>query len=235
MAHLWQSSERNRLGTATPALISDNLAVSAQYLRQAQRRNSSDRRIAGWIADVELSLATLHHDEKMKLEGYAAARAAESELPYFNQISKAQALVLFPPGTPWFREGVEDFWNSVERCAGRKLDRGNPAYPVLLPSASEDAKRFCENSRVAPHVREGLFLIFGDVLVESGQPAVAKKVYELAKTGEDYKDWTFRPLLESSIRDAELNSRALASGGAGALEQYQARIHAHSCVACHGR
>jgi hypothetical protein len=66
-------------------------------------------------------------------------------------------------------------------------------------------KRVCWNSWIAPHNFEGFFLNFGDMLMKTGQPEAAVKIYANARPAPEYATWPYKTVLEDRIRNAAGN------------------------------
>ncbi len=233
-AHLWTIAERTRL-TEVPPGITDHAILAEKYFTEARRLNPSDDRIAGWLGGVKLALGQIHRDERLTREGYFMLHDAIRAFPEFNDFSSGYVLSSKPKDDDKFREGLDDMWDNLDRCAGERIDRTNPDYRKYLGQETQTGpKRVCWNSRIAPHNFEGFFLNMGDMLVKNGQPAVAGRIYAIAALSTSYESWPYRSLLETRLAQAESRARQFQSADPTQHPEIMFNS-AHACTACHAR
>jgi hypothetical protein len=75
----------------------------------------------------------------------------------------------------------------------------------LLETATTSKDRVLKNSWIAPHNIEGVFMVYGDMLVKNGDWEEAIEVYRLARFSEQYDSWDYKEILELRIINAEAN------------------------------
>nr|MBI3614027.1 hypothetical protein [Nitrospirota bacterium] len=231
-AHLWTIAERARLQELPPG-ITDHAILAEKYFAEASRLNPDDHRIPGWLGGVKLALGQIHRDEQLTREGYFMLHDAIQAFPEFNDFSAGYVLSSKPKDDAKFREGLEDMWDNLDRCAGERIDRTNPDYRKYLAQETQSGpKRVCWNSRIAPHNLEGFFLNMGDMLVKNGQPALASRIYVIATLSKSYASWPYRSLLEARLTQTE--SRAQLFQTSDPTQHPEIMFNsAHACTACH--
>ncbi|MDE3018555.1 MAG: hypothetical protein KGI53_06020 [Nitrospirota bacterium] len=231
-AHLWTIAERSRLAEVPPG-ITDHAILAEHYFAEAHRLNPEDHRIPGWLGGVKLALGQIHQDERLTREGYFMLHDAIRAFPEFNDFSAGYVLSSKPRGDDRFREGLEDMWDNLDRCAGERIDRSNPDYRKYMAQVTQTGpKRVCWNSRIAPHNFEGFFLNMGDMLVKQGEPAKARAIYQIAKLSQDYEVWSYKALLEQRL--AQADERAQLFQASDPTRQPEILFNsAQACTACH--
>lgn len=235
--HIWRLSERDRLAKAPPT-ITDDAVLARRYFQEAVALDPSDARYLGFLASAQMAEGAIHHDEKLTRTGYYTMRAAIEAWPEFNLFTGGYVLSPQAADSSRFKEGLEWQWQTLDACAGTRVDRSNPDFtPYMKLATTQGPKRACWNSWIAPHNFEGFFLNMGDMLVKSGDWETARKIYANAQRSPDYGSWKQAPVLEARIRNAPDNVAVFAerTGPAtGSVDRIMARS-AFSCVACHQR
>jgi hypothetical protein len=96
----------------------------------------------------------------------------------------------------------------------------------------EGRKRVCWDSWIAPHNLEGFFMNLGDMVVKSGDPATARKVYAQAKLTKQYATWPYQDVLERRIVNANENVALFRAPRADKERRIMFET-TFSCMACH--
>ena len=204
--HIWRLSERARIPSGPGPEITDDAVLARKYFEEAVRLDPNDARYLGFYASLLMSEGSIHKDEKLTRRGYYTMQDAVAAWPEFNLFTSGYGFGSQPYDSPRFTEGLEAQWKNVDVCAGTTVDRVNPDYaPYMKLETKQGPKRACWNSWIAPHNFEGFFLNFGDMLVKSGDPATAVKMYANAKLTPDYAKWPYREALEARIANANAN------------------------------
>lgn len=233
-AHLWTLAERARLPELPPG-ITDHAILAEKYFTEASRLSPDDHRIPGWLGGVKLALGKIHQDERLTREGYFMLHDAIRAFPEFNDFSAGYVLSSRPKDDDKFREGLDDLWDNLDRCAGERIDRANPDYrKFMAQETTSGPKRVCWNSRIAPHNFEGFFLNMGDMLVKDGQPALASRIYAIATLSKSYESWPYRSLLETRLAQAGSLARQFQSADPTQHPEIMFNS-AHACTACHAQ
>ncbi len=232
-AHLWRVAERGRDPGAGPD-VTDALVLANFYFNEAYRLQPDDHRIAGWIASTQMALGSVHGDERAKRRGYFMMKEGVHAFPEFNTFTLGYVMSRLPAGDPKLAEAVEAMWTNLDLCVGHKVDRRNPDLSVLGSGTGPDGPtRVCFNGPHTPHNVEGFFLAFGDLLVKTGDPQLAKMVYLQARVSPTYDSWPFKTLLEERAGTAEIRATQFASVKSAAEPPEMISTSAHSCAICH--
>ena len=231
-SHNWRMAERSRL-SAVSATITDDTMVARRYFDEAVRLDPTDPRTQGFLAGHTIVEGTLHKDERLVRRGYFMMLDAIDAWPEFNLFTAGYVMSRLPADSPRFTEGLEWEWRNLDECLGERIDRTNPDYAKYMKlETKEGRKRVCWNSWIAPHNLEGFFLNMGDMLVKSGNWQTAQKIYANAKYTREYKSWTFAPILDERIAQAQENVAAF-NGAQGAPARPIMINSAYACMACH--
>lgn len=232
--HTWRLTERSRLA-ALPASITDDAMLARRYFGEALALNPNEARYRGFLSGMMLAEAAIHQDEKLRRRGHYMMLDAVDAWPEFNLFTAGYVYSGQPADSPRFKQGLEMQWRTLDLCSGTTVDRREPDFrPFMTLQTQQGPKRVCWNSWIAPHNFEGFFLNMGDMLVKSGDWAMARKIYANARLSPAYSSWKFRPVLESRIAQAQANVAAFnapRSATAGdAVVMAQARF---ACTGCH--
>jgi len=232
-AHLWRVAERGRDPDAGPG-VTDAIVLANFYFNEAYRLQPDDHRIAGWLASTQMALGSVHADERAKRRGYFMLKESVRAYPEFNHFTLGYVLSRLPAGDPKLAEAVEAFWTNLDLCVGHKVDRRNPDLSALGSGAiPEGPTRVCFNGPYTPHNVEGYFLAFGDLLVKTGDPELAKAVYLQARVSPGYDSWPFKALLEERVRTAQSRSAQFATPHDASAAPEMIGTSARSCAVCH--
>jgi hypothetical protein len=203
--HTWRASEISRVETARPT-VTDDILLSQRYFDEAVRLDPSDARYLGFLAGTMMAEGNVHQDERLTRRGYFTLRRAIHAWPEFNLFTGGFVLSRQLAESARFREALEWQWQTLDRCFGEKVDRVQVDYGKYMNLATTNGpKRVCWNSWIAPHNFEGFFLNMGDMLVKSGDPETARKIYAVSRLSSTYAAWPYREVLERRIQDAANN------------------------------
>lgn len=233
--HIWRLSERTRLDDV-PSTITDDAILARRYFQEAVNLNPHEARYLGFLAASTLAEGSIHKDEKEIRRGYYLMLDAIDAWPEFNLFTAGYGASRLPADSKRFKQALDWQWQTMDLCAGKRVDRATAAYAQYMPmETSEGPKRVCWNSWIAPHNFEGFFLNMGDMLVKAGDWQRAQKVYANARLSATYSQWQFRDVLETRITAAQANV-AVFNKPAGGADRKQPRMmidSAYSCMACH--
>ena len=231
--HLWRIAERARL-VEVPPTITDEIVVAHKYFAEADHLGPEDARVKGWLASVEMAEGNVHKDEKLTRRGYFDLLAAKDAWPEFNLFTLGYVFSQLPATADRFKEGVDYQWETLDRCAGEKIDRSKPEYAqVMGKETTAGRNRVCWNSWIAPHNFEGYFLNMGDMLVKQGNVETARRLYELAKLSRTYDDWPYRSVLEDRIAQASENVALFRNEARGEKTRVMMIHSTFACSGCH--
>ena len=227
--HLWRLSERTRLDTASAAITEDML-IARRYFEEAVRLHPGDARTLGFLASTRMGEGAIQHDERLVRTGYFTMKDAVKAWPAFNLFTAGYVASTLPAASAQFREGLEQEWEDLDTCVGRRVDRVSPDFRKLLSKVAD--RRACLNTWIAPHNGEGFFLNMGDMLVKAGDWRTAQIMYANAKLLPEYSRWPYAATLDARIRDAQHNVTRFNRPDADARTGMMG-ASAVSCMACH--
>ena len=209
--HAWAASERIRLKELRPDII-DHYALAARYFKEAYELDPNDVRLLGFHGDFLMADATLAKNDKKIIEGYFKVKKAIDEWPEWGNFTLSYFLSLSPADSDLFQESIDLMWGNLDVCALENVDRKNPDYTkyyaLLKTELTQKNRRACWNTWIAPHNLEGFFIHFGDILVKSGDWQAAIKMYNNAKTSQEYENYPYKEALNKRIKNAKANITA---------------------------
>jgi hypothetical protein len=231
--HIWQLSERKRLASV-PATITDNATLSRQYFGQAVALNPDEARYLGFLAAATLAEGNIHHNEAETRQGYSMLLDSIKAWPEFNLFTAGYVMSSQPAESERFKQALDWQWQTLDVCAGEKVDRKTAAYAQYMKlETDKGAKRVCWNSWIAPHNFEGFFLNMGDMQVKAGDWQLGQLLYANAKLSPTYAQWNYGKLLDERIRDAQQNVAAFNAPPGASNANSMIGGSAYGCVACH--
>lgn len=234
--YLWRVSEQRRLAQAPVALLND-FSVGRKYFERAALNDPSDARFLAGVALAQVTEGILHHENKNIKEGSQKMQRSVTMWPEFNLFTTSFLASRSPSDTAVFKKGLEDIWRNVDVCIGKKFSRTQPDMTPYLSMATTGGKKgTCWNGDWrAPHNFEGFFLHMGDMVVKSGDWALAQKVYANAKLMPEYATWKYREVLEERILHAQENVAEFNAlpDATGRIKNPVMANSTFSCMACH--
>lgn len=234
-AHFWRAAERGRDPEAGPA-VTDAIVLANFYFGEAYRLQPDDHRIAGWLASTQMALGSVHGDERALRRGYFMMKESVRADPAFNHFTLGYVLSRLPAGDPRLEEAVEAMWANLDVCVGYPVDRRNPDLSSLGSGPVPDGPlRVCYNGPYTPHSVEGYFLAFGDLLVKTGQPELAKTIYLQARVSPAYEAWPFKALLEERVATAESRATQFAARDGASPPPEMISTSSRTCAVCHAK
>jgi hypothetical protein len=235
MTQLWRVSESARNGKPEPSALA-SMANARRFLDESVALDASDARRQGFRASARLAEGAMHRDANLQRQAAADLQDAVRAWPQFNLFVLARNLSGAPAGSKTLLRAIDALWQAQDLCIGGTLPRSEPDMkPYMGLETREGLNRVCWNSAIAPHNFEGFFLEWGDLLVKSGEVALARKIYANAKHSPGYGAWPYRELLEARIRDADANVARFAAPAGAADHVPIGRASPIACVSCHQR
>jgi len=203
--HVWRLGERARLAHPR-ATVTDDITLARRYFEEAALLVPDDPRFRGFLASLTMAEGSIHHEEGITRRGYFEMRDAVSSWPEFNLFTRGYVLSSQPADSDRFRSALADQWKNLDVCFDAPVDRIHlDLAPFSKLETTTGWKRACWNSWIAPHNVEGFLLNLGDMIVKSGEPAIARGVYGQAKLSKGYGTWPYRAVLERRMVQAEEN------------------------------
>jgi len=230
--HIWKITERQRLKNI-PAEIVNETILAKKYFSDAVELTPKDARYLGFLGDSQLFEGNIFEDKREQVIAYFTLKKAIHEWPEFNYFTAGFAMSNLSAADKSFQEGLEWQWKTLDLCAGEKISRDNPDYSKYMRlEIKTGPKRVCWNSWIAPYNFEGFFMNMGDMLVKSGNPAVAIKIYQNAKLDKNYAYWPYKKILESKITNAKENVKNFQEKYLGPEKTIMLNS-GYGCMACH--
>lgn len=234
--HTWQLAERGRLAGPPSARITEHVVLARRYFQEAVALAPGEARYLGFLGSMELAEGSIHHDERLRRQGYFRLKASIDAWPEFNLFTAGYVMSGQPATSDRFQQALAWQWETMDRCAGTPISRSAPGFAAAMArSTTEGPQRVCWNSVIAPHNFEGFFLNMGDMLVKAGDWQTAQQIYANARLAPEHAQWPLKALLESRITHAQANVAAFAAGQPGQDGEpmmFQSRI---ACTGCHQR
>jgi hypothetical protein len=232
--HIWRLAESSRLTKPDP-LITDDAILARRYFQEAVALNPTEARYLGFLGATQLTEASIHHDQKLQREGWFNLQAGIAAWPEFNLFTAGYVMSNQPADSERFQQGLAWQWQTLDECAGAKVNRADPDFHAAMALATTTGpKRACWNSWIAPHNFEGFFLNMGDMLVKSGDWQTARKVYANARLSPTYASWAYSSVLDQRIEQAQGNvadfSRAAGADRSASKMMFGSD---YACMACH--
>ena len=234
--HIWVLSEWRRIPNVT-AKITDHAAISYKYFTKAYQLNPNDKRILGFLADIQMTYGSISESKKLSRKGYFTGLKSIKEWPEFNKFTIGVVFSQNSPKTKYFKKALEWQWTTLEDCYTSPIDRTNPNIKEFvskeMPEHNLGKDRACYNSWIAPHNVEGYFLHMGDMITKTGDYTTAIKIYELAKSSPNYNTWVFKGVLENRIVNAERNTKTFLDKAEKGIDNVIINNSGNLCMSCH--
>ncbi|KGP62943.1 hypothetical protein EP47_07440 [Legionella norrlandica] len=232
--HIWKITETGRTKNHSP-LIPNQIILSKKYFADALQLDPENSIYQGFYGDTQLVEGQIFKDKRQEVEGYFTLKAAINNWPEFNYFTAGYPMSSLSADSEHFKEGLEWQWETLDLCAGKKIDRKNPDYTLFMNrETTVGQQRACWNSMIAPHNFEGFFMNLGDMLVKSGEPETGVKIYQNAKLSKSYDKWPYKDMLEKRILNAKANVKNF-NQKSNNPDQSIMFNSGYGCVVCHQR
>lgn len=235
-AHIWILTEGQRIPNSK-INIPYHVNQSYKYFSKAYELNPNDKRILGFLANVQMSHGSILKSDSIQRDGYAKGMKSINDWPEFNKFTMGVAFSRGNPESKFFNDALDWQWSTLEDCYTNSIDKTNPNIKEIL---SKDMRlhnlgkdRACFNSWIAPHNIEGFFLHMGDMITKKGDFTTAIKIYELAKSSPNYNTWEFKQLLEKRILNVKKNTKTFLDKNEKGLDNLIITNSGMLCMSCH--
>lgn len=232
--HIWKITERERdaADMSDPTIVNE-IILAKKYFADAVELAPTDPRFQGFLGAAMLVEGDIFQDERQQVRGYYQLKRAINQWPEFNLFTAGYLMSTRERHSVQFDEALSWQWQTLDLCAGAKVDRKNPDFtPYLSKETQHGPLRACWNSWVAPHNFEGFFLNMGDMLVKQGDWQTALIIYHNAKLSKTYSQWPYKHLLESRIANAKTNVATFQQPHASADKTIMFNS-GYGCMVCH--
>lgn len=235
--HIWKIAERNRIKNNKSTIV-NHIVLADKYFSDAVELDPNDARYLGFLGVSQLVEGKIFNDERQQTRGYFTLKKAISDWPQFNYFTAGYPMSVLPADTDYFKKGLEWQWETLDKCAGQRINRTNPDFSMYMKfETQEGPQRVCWNSWITPYNFEGFFLNMGDMLVKQGNVQTAIKIYNNAKLARNYPSWPYRWLLENRIKQAQENvvafNRPVANNQTVSPEKVVVFNSGYGCMMCH--
>lgn len=205
--HMWAFSEHQN--SNNPRLI-EHATLAQKYFGESYQMNPHDTRVLSFLSSVKLANGAISNDNGLLKDGYLNGKKAVREWKSFSAFSLGYTLSRLPHRDEKFQEALKLMENIASSYAENFDPKSSATQQTisgmeLLDSTDLSKDRVFKNSWVAPHNIEGVFMVYGDMLVKNGDWKDAIEVYKLARFSEQYDSWDYKDVLESRIINAKAN------------------------------
>jgi hypothetical protein len=197
--------------------------------RKAQSMLPNDDRAPafGGLAKVIIGKAT--SDSSMQAEGLSDIDHGIQIFPVYSNFLRALASAESPPGSDDFAAVMPHLQAAVDDC-GVQDSAGKFKY-IDGPLPAE--QRACNDVGIVPHVWEGFFINYGDLLLKAGKGAdAARAAYEGVKLAPRFDKWPFASALQDRI-DHVADRAALYADSDPSNDPKIWMQDGHICTGCH--
>lgn len=231
--HIWKITERSREMNLQPTIVNE-IILARKYFSDAVEMESKDARYLGYLGASRLVEGKIFNDERQQLMGYFTLKQAIHAWPQFNYFTAGFVMSILPSSSKSFQEALEWQWKTLDLCAQEKVNRNNPDFtPYMKLATDRGPGRACWDSWKAPYNFEGFFLNMGDMLVKSGDPQTAVKIYRNAQLAKNYQTWPYRTILEKRIINAKDNVAPFQKELLGSPDKSILFQSGYGCMVCH--
>ena len=188
-------------GERAPGDVLNDVLGAIDKLELAHELGPTDPHAAAFLGIAQVALGTaLREEARIETGRGVLDDGVRLYPPYVNGV-RTQAFGMLPRDHALFPRAIDSMYETFEGC-GLEAAPGSELN-VVYPSTADKPLSTCWNGGIVAHVWEGIFLIYGDVLVKSGDVALGRRLYEAAKASPTYDRWLFNEQLEARIAGAE--------------------------------
>jgi len=231
--HIWKITERQRDNNISPT-ITNEIILSKKYFSDAVELDPTDARYQGFLGDTMLIEGQIFNDQQEQVRGYYQLKRAIAMWPQFNYFAAGYPMSTPDAHSERFRQALDWQWLTLDLCSGAHLDKDHPDFsPYMSSETQQGPMRACWNSWIAPHNFEGFFMNMGDMLVKSGEPDTAVRIYNNARLSKTYQSWPFKDMLEKRIKNANANVHHFQQADGHTPDTSMLINSGYGCVICH--
>lgn len=246
--HIWKLSEAARL-EALPADMPSQAILSRHYFAEAVAREPADPRLQGFLADLEMTVASLTNNEGLQRQGYFRGLKAIKAWPEFNGFTIGYLLTANNPhDSDIFAEGLQMMWDNTFLCLGSKVPKHeldlNQFFSQPTQEKPQAWQRACINSWIAPYNVEGFMLTLADAVVKSGDAALGHHLYQEITKSPTFASWPYQHVLNDRIKNVAENIAKFRQPPRAVSEDWQGQVMVNrendmmfhsefSCMGCH--
>ncbi|MET0341550.1 MAG: hypothetical protein ABW252_11165 [Polyangiales bacterium] len=186
---------------ALPTHIQEGLA----RLERGHELLPNDFRATSFLAMGQLIIGNTLGDAALVDAGLRTFEVGLAQMPAYGHYLRAVAQSGTARDSALFKRSIEDMRAVMREC---DYPTGAVPYSYVYPVDGEDARRphVCLNDGIVPHVWEGVFATYGDIMLKAGDVAAGRALYESAKSAPNYASWPYRAALEERLQTADKRS-----------------------------
>jgi hypothetical protein len=203
---LWRATG----GPREPVEQLDDVLGAIDKLERARELRPEDPHVNAFLGIAQVALGNVLGDQQRIDTGYKVLiEGVPFYPPYVNGV-RTQAMGMLPRDHRYFPEAIDAMYATFAAC-GLQASPGQ-SLSVTYPAAADTPLSTCWNGGHVDHVWEGIWLIYGDVLVKNGDPSLGRQLYETAKLSPTFDAWLFADELDARISGAEERARLYLDG-----------------------
>jgi hypothetical protein len=200
------------------------------HFQKAQTLLPDDPRIPSFLGLARVRVGLSLNSPELIDAGLADLDDGIARLPAFGHFLRASATDGAASDSAYYAGVVDDMHAMAEHCGFARDAQGKYAYP---DGPLSGGRYVCNNAGIVPHVWEGLFITFGDVVLKAGGPTTeARALYESARAAPSFEGWPFADALRGRIETLEERA-ALYADSDPANDPPVWTDDGHVCVGCH--
>lgn len=182
---------------ALPSLIQDSL----KRLERGHQLLPNDFRATSFLALGQLFIGNAFGDQALITAGQRTFEQGFAQMPAYAHYLRACSLSGTNRQSDLFKMSLDDMRGLMKECA---YPAGDGPYSYRYPSDPQAAPHpsICLNEGMVPHVWEGVFTTYGDLMVKAGDVAAGRALYQSVQTAPHYADWPYRSALEERLQNA---------------------------------
>jgi hypothetical protein len=221
------------LATGAPRDLGDryqDVTGAIEKLERAHALRPTDPHVNAFLGIARTALGNVLGDQALIDTGRQVLdEGIEYYPPYVNGV-RTQAFGMLPRDHQHFPDAIDAMYATFQAC-GLDASAGDD-LKIVYPLEEDSPQGTCWNGGVVDHVWEGIFLIYGDVHVKSGDVAMARRLYEAAKLSPTYDTFLYGDELEARIADADARAARYLDGDPD-NDPETWMDGEHLCVGCH--
>jgi hypothetical protein len=191
----WQLGEEIEL----PATSAEELTLATTMVdrfRKAQSLLPNDDRAPAFGGLAKVIIGHAVNDSDMQAEGMSDIDHGIQIFPAYSGFLRALASAESPAGSDDFAAVLPHLQAVLDECGAQDSSGKFNYVEGPLPSAL----RPCNDDGIVPHIWEGFFINYGDLLLKAGKGAdAAWSAYEAAKLAPRFDKWPFAAALQDRI------------------------------------
>jgi hypothetical protein len=198
--------------------------------RTAQDMLPHDDRAPAFGGLAKVVIGNIVSDTSMQSEGMSDIDKGIQIFPAYSHFLKALASAESPADSDAFAAVLPEMQAVLDICGAKNDGTGTTEY---LKGPLPSALRPCNDDGIVPHVWEGFFISYGDLMLKARKSADdARAMYEAAKLAPRFDKWPFASALQDRIDQADSRAGLYADTDASNDPKIWMQ-DGHICTGCH--